>query len=90
MVKQAQVVAVRVEEPGTMEQHITDFELENGTQFNKPSMIGYLLFEPDSFYTRADGLKVNLMISHSESGAQYVKTVGDSTKANNLLSLRRF
>ncbi|MBY0011487.1 DUF3892 domain-containing protein [Paenibacillus typhae] len=85
-----QVVAVRVAEPGTMEQHITDFELSNGTRFSKIQMIVYITIEPDAFYTNAAGKQAKLMIATTNEGERYVKTVGDSTRENNLLSLRRF
>jgi hypothetical protein len=86
----SQIVAVRVESPGTHEQHITDFKLDSGTQMSKISMILYVEMSPDTFYTNEDKKKAYLEIATSTSGTRYVRTKPDNTTKNNLLSLPRF
>jgi hypothetical protein len=85
-----QIIKVRVGSPGTLEQHITEFMLLTGTIFIKSTMVLSIEMIPDTFYTTADRKKAQVIVAKTADGTKYVKTVGDSTTENNLLSLPRF
>ncbi|MFB5761024.1 DUF3892 domain-containing protein [Paenibacillus medicaginis] len=87
---ESKIIAVRVEHPGTHERHIVRFRLESGSEMEKEAMVAFLLFNPNTFYTYADGKKAYVMVAFTEAGKPYVKTKADDTTANNLLSLPRF
>lgn len=84
------IVAVRVAEPGTHEQHITDFKTDSGNEMSKNVMIIYIESWGGVFYTLEDGKRAELIIASDSNGMPYVKTKADSTTKNNLLSLPRF
>lgn len=86
----SRIIAVRVADPGTLEQHITDFKMESGNTMNKAGMVLYVQMEPKTYYTLEDKKKAYLIVARTEDGTHYVKTESDDTKANNLLSLPRF
>ncbi|MGR6764450.1 DUF3892 domain-containing protein [Paenibacillus sp. T2-29] len=88
--EESRIIAVRVEHPGTHEQHIVRFKLESGTEMDKDTMIAFLQFNPDTFYTYVVGKKAYVTVALTEAGSPYVKTKADDTTANNLLSLPRF
>lgn len=85
-----QVIAVRVVDPGTDEQHITHYKFEDGQVFDKEQMLASLEFKLKMFYTLESGVKIELIQARSASGNYYVKTDADGFIPNNLLSLPRF
>lgn len=86
----SRITNVRVAQPGTHEQHITDFKMDTGTAFTKSQMVAYVSMSPGSYYTSADGKRAEVIVAQSENNVPYVKTKPDSTTKNNLLSLPRF
>lgn len=84
------IIAVRVAEPGTHEQHITDFKTNSGNVMPKISMIGFINYWGNVYYTLEDGKRAELVIAYDSNGMPYVKTKADNTTKNNLLSLPRF
>jgi hypothetical protein len=86
----SRIIAIKVEAPGTHEQHITHFKLDTNNVMEKIAMILYVQMSPDTFYTNEDNRTAYLEIATSANGTRYVKTKPDSTTKNNLLSLPRF
>ncbi|MEC0139738.1 DUF3892 domain-containing protein [Paenibacillus macerans] len=85
----SRVIAVRVEAPGTHEQHITHFKTNAGTVMDREQMLLMLAFGA-VYYTLEDGKRAELETAQTDSGTPYVKTKPDYTTRNNLLSLPRF
>lgn len=87
---ESKVIKVRVADSETKEENITDYMLATTTVFSKDRMVKYLKMAPDTFYLRADGSKVKLEVAKNTEGVVIIKSVGDSTPSNNLLSLPKF
>lgn len=86
---ESKVIKVRVAGP-KKEENITDFMLATTTTFTKEQMVKYLKMAPDTFYLRQDGTKAKIAVVKNEDGTAIIKTVGESTPENNLLSLPSF
>lgn len=86
----SRIVEVRVVQPGTHEQHISDFKMDTGTKFTKAQMVIYVAMSPGSYYTNEYGKKAEVVIAYTDKDEAYVKTQPDNTTKNNLLSLPRF
>lgn len=88
--KEKQVVAVRVGEPGTAEHHITDFRFDTGEEMPTYSVILHIQMNAKAFYTYADNKKAYLIVARTPDGTAYVRSESDSTVNNNLLNLPKF
>lgn len=85
-----QITHVRVESPGTHEQHITQVKLSGGTVETRTQVHDYIKLGHVYYYTVGGGKTAQVEAVTSSQGTKYIKTKPDSTIKDNLLSLPRF
>lgn len=85
-----QITHVRVQSPGTSEQHITNVKLSSGSSYTRSEVVKNIDSGIGHYFTTGDGKIATVISVHPSSGDPYIKTKPDSTVKDNLLSLPRF
>lgn len=85
-----QITAVRVESPGTQEEHITQLKLSTGTVETREKVHDNIKGGNEYYYTSVGGRKPRVEAATSAKGTKYVRTHPDDSKLDNLLNLPRF
>lgn len=85
-----QITKVRVEAPGTHEQHITKVKLSDGTEETREQVHNFIASNLEYYYTVGGGRRAEVEAATSSLGTKFIRTKADSTTKDNLLSLPRF
>jgi hypothetical protein len=84
------ITHVRVQSPGSSEQHITHIKISTGTTYTRAEAVKNIDSGIEHYFTTGDGKTATVVTVHPNSGEPYIKTKPDSTIKDNLLSLPRF
>jgi hypothetical protein len=84
------ITHVRVQSPGTLEQHITHIKISTGTVYSRAEAVNNIDSGIGHYFTTGDGKTATVITVHPTIGDSYIKTKPDSTIKDNLLSLPRF
>lgn len=88
---ESHITHIRVSESfPTSTERITEVKLSDGTIETVAQVIRYLEIPCDYFYTTSGGSKAYVEAVHPVNRNSYIRTKGDSTTSDNLLSLPRF
>lgn len=86
-----EIVAIRTEGylPDTPDK-ITEVKLSDGTIETVPQVVSYIDDKMEYYYTTSSLTKASVTSVHPSSGHAYIRTVGNGTRRDNLLSLPEF
>ena len=84
------ITHVRVQSPGSSEQHITNIKISTGTTYTRAEAVKNIDSGIGHYFTTGDGKTATVVTVHPNSGEPYIRTKPDSTIKDNLLSLPRF
>ncbi len=84
------IIAVRVEHPGTQEQHISSVKLSNGSIETRREVHDFIQLGHRYYYTTGGGRTARVQAETTSSGTRFIRTHPDDTKKDNLLNLPRF
>lgn len=85
-----QITHIRMSQSTTSTEHITRVKLADGTEETREQVVKYIDQNMEYFYTKSSGYKAIVESVHPSGRPAYIRTKGDSTTADNLLSLPRF
>jgi hypothetical protein len=85
--KMPKITRVSVASPGTHPKHITDVKLDNGSTKTRAQVVSDIDSNQSYYYTNGGGQTAYVEVVRPTGEVPYIRTKGDSTTADNLLSL---